>query len=245
MLSIFSINSTVDAIVYFIGLAKEKKCTKIFAFGTEALRKAQNSSILIKSVREQTGINVEIISSKEEARLGLIGVLNGKDGGVIDIGGASTEITVSKGGKTIYSYSLDVGVVKLFDKCGDNEQELNIFTENKIKEYKQVPKSTMYGIGGTITSVASMIQELNEYDANKINGFVIKKSELVKLKEKIFLLNLEDRKNLRGLQEKRAKVIAGGIVLLLNIMNYLNIDKVVASDNDNLEGFLIRGNLYD
>lgn len=245
LLSIFSINRTVEALVYFIGLAREKECTKIFAFGTEALRKAKNSDVLINSVKEQTGINVDIISPKEEARLGLIGVLNGKDGGVIDIGGASTEITVSKGGQTIYSYSLDVGVVKLFDKCGDNETELNFYIKDKIKEFKEVPASTMYGIGGTITSVASMLQELKEYDAKKINGYVIKKSELVKLKEKIFLLYLEDRKKLRGLQEKRAKVIAGGVVLLLNIMEYLNIDKVVTSDNDNLEGFLIKENLYD
>ncbi|MBQ0099845.1 MAG: hypothetical protein KBS91_04800 [Firmicutes bacterium] len=245
LLSIYSINRTVEALVYFINLAKERKCEKVFAFGTEALRKADNSGILLSKVKEQTGVEIKIISGEEEAELGLLGVLMGNDGGIIDIGGASTEITISKDKKTIYSHSLDVGVVRLFDICGDSESKLEEYTKNKIKEYKKVPLATMYGIGGTITSVASMLQELLEYDANKINGYVITKGNLLKLKEKIFSLKLEERKNIIGIQEKRAKVIAGGVVLLLNIMDYLNIDNLIASDNDNLEGFLIKEKLYD
>ncbi len=245
LLSIYSINKTVDAIAYFICLAREKGCKSIFAFGTEALRKADNSNVLVKAVEEKTGIEVKIISGSLEAELGLLGVLQGADGGIVDIGGASTEITVSKLGKTIYSHSLDVGVVKLFDKCKDSEKQLNEYTLEKIKEYLEVPKAKMYGIGGTITSVASMLIGEKEYDASKVNGFVITKDKLIGLKDKIFSMKIEDRKNIIGLQEKRANVIAGGVVLLINIMEYLGINEITASDNDNLEGFLIKENLYD
>ncbi len=245
LLSVYSINKTVDAIVYFILFAREKGCERIFAFGTEALRKADNSNLLIKSVKEKTGVNVKIISGSLEAELGLLGVLHGADGGIVDIGGASTEITVSKDGKTVYSHSLDVGVVKLYDICSDNENKLNEYTLEKIKEYFEVPKAKMYGIGGTVTSVASMLIGEKEYDADKINGYVITKDNLIRLKDKIFSMKIEDRKNIIGLQEKRANVIAGGVVLLINIMAYLGIHEITASDNDNLEGFLIKENLYD
>ena len=67
---------------------------------------------------------MEIVSGEEEASLGLAGALNGRDGGIVDIGGASSEISVCAGGKLVYSYSLDLGVVRLCDMCGQAEKDL-------------------------------------------------------------------------------------------------------------------------
>lgn len=239
------IKGTAQAVAFFVSKAKESGAKQIFAFGTEALRKAENSNIFVDLVYSLCGVKVDIISGEKEAELGLLGVLNGKDGGIIDIGGASTEIIVQKNGQIEYAKSLDVGVVVLKNNCNQEEFLLNEFCNKKVKEYGKIPYSKTYGIGGTITSVASMLQSLKEYDAEKVNGYIITRENLQKLRDRIFSISLEDRENVVGLQKKRAPVIAGGVLWLEKIMEYMNIDQIIASENDNLEGFLIKKGLYE
>lgn len=240
-----SIKRTVDAVVFFVEKAKSFRCEKIFAFGTAALRSAKNSFVFTELVKAQTGIDVEIISGDKEALLGLKGVLSDKEGAILDIGGASTEIIVSNGQEVIYSKSLNVGAVSLNDRCGQDQTRLKNYISGIINEYGIVPKANVFGIGGTITSVASMLQGLTEYDADKINGYKITVFDLVKLKDEFFALSEEERYKIKGLQKKRVGVIGGGMVLLYEIMRYLNIDFITASDNDNLEGYLIEKGLYE
>lgn len=239
------IKGTADAVAFFVNKAKQEKASPIFIFGTEALRKADNSNVFCDMVYSECGLNVDIISGDMEAKLGLLGVLNNNDGGIIDIGGASTEIIIQENGQVEYSKSLDVGVVVLKNNCEQNQELLKNFCDKKILEYGSVKKSTMYGIGGTITSVASMLQSLKEYDASKINGYKITLQAVKELRKKIFSMTTSERENIVGLQQKRAPVVAGGILWLEVIMEYLNIDKVIASENDNLEGFLISKGLYE
>lgn len=239
------IKGTAQAVAFFVSKAKESGAKEIFAFGTEALRKADNSNVFVDLVCSLCGVKVDIISGEKEAKLGLLGVLNGRDGGIIDIGGASTEIIVQKNGQVEYAKSLDVGVVVLKNNCNQEEFLLNDFCNKKVKEYGKIPNIKMYGIGGTITSVASMLQSLKEYDAEKVNGYIITRENLRKLKERIFSISLEDRENIVGLQKKRASVIAGGVLWLDKIMEYMNVNQIIASENDNLEGFLIDKGLYE
>ena len=61
---------------------------------------------------------MEVISGEEEAEIGIIGALGDADGGLIDIGGASTEIIIKEQGELIYKKSVNIGVVRLLDMCG-------------------------------------------------------------------------------------------------------------------------------
>ncbi|MBO4323420.1 MAG: hypothetical protein J5836_02040, partial [Clostridia bacterium] len=71
-----------------------------FVFATEAVRSADNGEEFVALLKAD-GVDVEVISGEEEGELSLLGALGGKDGGVIDIGGASTEIVIAKGGKIV------------------------------------------------------------------------------------------------------------------------------------------------
>jgi exopolyphosphatase/guanosine-5'-triphosphate,3'-diphosphate pyrophosphatase len=234
-----AIKRTALAISEFVQHAKEQKADKIYAFATAAVRYAVNKKDFLDSVKNLAGIDVEVVSGEMEAELGYKGALNGKDGGIIDIGGASAEVVAVKNNVKLYEKSLDIGVVKIKDNCGQDKKRITEFCSQKIKEYGDIPKTEFFGIGGTATSLASIILELEPYDPEKVNGFKIEISVLEKLCDKLFSMSLEDRKKLKGLQPERAEVIAGGAMLLLQIMKKIGIEHITVSESDNLEGYLM------
>lgn len=229
---------TVNAIKELQSYALLDGADKVYSFATAAVRSATNGNVFVDNVFRETGICVEVVSGEVEAFLGLSGALNGKDGGIIDIGGASSEITVSKNGSTVYSHSLDLGVVRLCDLCGQDETSIRSACKEKIVEYGVVPDADFYAIGGTATSLAAIDLELEVYDPKKVHGHRLTKENLNRLAKKLVSMSVEERKKLKGLQPARAEVIAGGAILLEEIVKMLKTDFVTVSENDNLEGYL-------
>ena len=108
MLNDVAIDRTVSAIKEFCDYANEQGANNIFIFATAGVRQAKNGNVFVDKVKEVCGITVDVVSGGIEAKIGAIGALDGADGGLIDIGGASTEITVIKDKKTIYSKSINI-----------------------------------------------------------------------------------------------------------------------------------------
>lgn len=233
-----AINRTVLAVYNFCEIAKKEMVDKVYLFATAAVRSAVNGEEFCDAVKNACGVMVDVVSGAEEARLGLLGALNGRDGGIIDVGGASTEISVVKNGETVYSRSVDIGAVTVKDLCGQDVGAVEKFVESKILEYGALPTSNFYSIGGTATSVAAMLQELEPYDPKKTHGFKVYINNLIALKEKLFSMTVDERKSLKGLRPERAEVIAGGVAILVAVMKKLGVDYVTVSENDNLEGYL-------
>lgn len=241
-----AIARTADAVNCFYNKAQSLRAKSVYVFATAAVRRAVNGYEFVDRVKSLCGITVDVISGEIEARCGLDGVLKGKDGGIIDIGGASTEITVRKNGEIVYSKSLDIGGVRILDKCAQDVEKIYQLTKEKVKEYGDVPASVFYGIGGTATSILSVYHKLRIYDKNVVHGSKIDRKIL---DETILLFaskTVEERKNIIGLQPERADVILGTTILLKAIFEHLNLDNIFVSEDDNLEGYLyLKGELYE
>ena len=238
-----AIQRSANAVSAFYNRAKQEGAELVRAFATAAVRSATNGGEFLSAVRALCGLEVEVISGEEEAEIGILGALGGKDGGIIDIGGASTEIIVQSHGETVYKKSIDIGVVRLKELCNNQEEKLYTTTREKIKAFGEVPPAMMYGIGGTATTAAALALGLTEYDSNRVHGSVISKEELVHLSKRILGMRIEEIALLPCVAPGRADVLKGGIVLLLNIMEMLNTEQLSVSDRDNLEGYAIRKGL--
>ena len=134
---------------------------------------------------------------------------------------------------------VNIGAVSLTDLCGQDRFLAEKIVLEKLKEFSKEIKSDFYSIGGTATTVGAINQELEVYSADKIDGYTLFIKDLELLTDKLYSLTIEERKNLKGLQPERAKVIANGCLILLEVMRYLNIDTIKISDKDNLEGYLM------
>ena len=237
-------DDTLSAVSFFVGKARADGADEIFVFATSAVRTASNSAEFICRIKDCCGVVVDVVSEETEAEIGYIGALGGNDGGIIDIGGGSTEIQVVKNGVKTYAKSIPVGAVRLADKCGQNEEFLDKYCAERVKEFGTIPCSDFTAIGGTATTAAAMIIGLTEYSAEKIEGFVLSREDLFSLKKKVCEATVGERKNFVGLQPGREEIIGSGLAFLCAVFDILCIKSVKISDKDNLEGYLIR-KLYE
>ena len=97
-----AIERSALAVSDFYNRAITEGAEKVLCFATAAVRTAENRQLFLDRVSALCGLTVEVISGEEEAEIGILGALGNKDGGVIDIGGASTEIVVKKDGALLY-----------------------------------------------------------------------------------------------------------------------------------------------
>ncbi len=238
MLNDTAIERTALAVSFYVEKAKSLGAEKILAFATAAVRKAKNKSKFLDRVKELCEINVDVVSGKKEADIGFLGATGGKDGGVIDIGGASSEIIVKKDGKLLYSKSLNVGCVSINNSCGQDKVKIEEYLNKKVQEYGDIPSSNFYAIGGTATSLCAIAQDLKEYSKDKVDGYVLNKEQVDNLVEKLSRMTMAERNDISCLQKGRGEVILGGAILLCKIMEKMGITNITVSEKDNLEGYL-------
>lgn len=234
-----AIERTANAVSFFYKKAKTDGANEIYVFATAAVRSANNGHSFVRRVKDLCGADVDVVSGEDEAVLGYKGALGNNDGGVIDVGGASTEIIICKNQTKIYGKSIYLGAVKTTDECGQDFDCAKAYVKQKINEFGIVPKSNFYTVGGTATSIAAMLLELEQYDAEKVNGYEITIDNLTKLTEKLYAMTVEERRLIKGLQPDRAEVIANGALILLEITKKFDIDVIKVSESDNLEGYLM------
>lgn len=242
----------ITALYEFSQMCKEKGCEKVRCMGTSALRDAVNRDVFIEKAREKSGIKVEVIAGEKEAELGFRGVLTGASAEgnllILDIGGGSTEFIFGNNDGIIKSVSIDIGALRLTEKFRGFEKDAELYSEminfikektNDIMEYlRECEISTVCGIGGTITSMSAINQKLEVYSMEKVHQSVITAEDADDISEMLRHSTEEDRKSMKGLQPKRADIITAGAVILDTIIKSLDIDRVVVSEYDNLEGLV-------
>ena len=212
---------TVDAIAAFCAQAKSEGAERTFAFATAAVRSAKNGQAFVSAVLSRCGLAVDVLSGEREARAGLLGALEGKDGGIVDVGGASSEVTVSLGGKVVYSYSLGLGAVLLKDLCGED------------------PSEEKTAVGGTATSLAALARGIQPYDPAKVHGTFLTAEEIGEWGGRLLGMTQSERLALKGMDPARADILGGGALLLGGILRKIGARGVRVSERDNMEGYLL------
>lgn len=225
-------------------------CEKIYCMGTSALRDSKNRSEFIKRAKDEAGIDVNVVDGEIEAKLGFSGVTNGidKEGDilVIDIGGGSTEFIFGNKEGIERNVSINIGALRLTEKYLSEGYSDSAFSDMRKFINEQIKDIVAYlnekeigcvcGIGGTITSLSAVNQNLEVYSMEKVHGSVITREEVQKMMDKFVSCSDEERKHINGLQPKRADIIAAGTEILICIIDSLSKKEVVVSEYDNLEG---------
>jgi exopolyphosphatase / guanosine-5'-triphosphate,3'-diphosphate pyrophosphatase len=216
------------------------------AVGTSAMRDAAGGGDFKHEVGELLGIMPEIVDGAREAALTFRGALSGLsvEGAVsvFDVGGGSTELVqgTRRGGKADAenAVSLDVGSVRLFERHvradPPSAAELERVTADVDAALLQAPRasgtSTLVGVAGTVTTLASISLGLGTYDSARVHGSVLDATSVHALAEKLAALTLSERKALTGLDPRRADVIVVGARIVERVMQHQNATELVVSD---------------
>jgi exopolyphosphatase/guanosine-5'-triphosphate,3'-diphosphate pyrophosphatase len=228
----------------------------VTAVATSATREAANRRVFIDRVRAETGVEIEVISGVEEARLIHLGVLQALPVYdqrllLVDIGGGSTEILVGEGSKVIGARSTKLGAIRLTERffadpnkkvTGKAMKKCRSFVANNLAAvaHDLAPYGHDIAIGssGTIGAIASMIAARRDENPNDVNGVAFTADELERLVDDLAGTTVEDRRGFPGLDAKRTDIIVGGAVLLSGVFEALGVESMTVSGYALREGVL-------
>ena len=226
----------------FLRTAEGLGCREIRAVGTMALRAAENRQEFLARVRKACGLDIEIIPGREEARLAYLGASGSfpftGDPLVFDIGGGSTEFMTGRAGKADRLITLSLGALTLTEKYLASDpplpREIRDAGEaiQALLEEGGLPGEVegLIGIGGTLTTMGSVQQELPAYDPVLVHGFSLTRREV---REQIRLFagkTLAERRLIPGMAPDRAPVILAGALTVGEVMESLSAERVYISD---------------
>ena len=250
-----ALERNLKALKDFSDKCVQEKCEKVYCMGTSALRDSKNGQYFVDRAKELTNIDVKIICGQEESNLGFMGVLEGTEGNkkddilVMDIGGGSTEFIVGNEDGIKFSKSENVGALRMTEKFITtdpiSDEEFNNMTKfiedtisSTLEKLKSMHISKLVGIGGAITSLSAINQQLEIYSMEKVHNSVVTKKELEKILQNLKNMTLNDKKTIKGLQPKRADIITAGVKILHIVMENLEFEEIMISEYDNLEGLI-------
>ncbi|MBI0582898.1 MAG: Ppx/GppA family phosphatase [Methanomassiliicoccus sp.] len=237
----------------FAELSRTYGADEIIAVATSAAREATNQSVLVERIKDEAGLDLGIISGKEEARLVYLGVssgidLGGKTAMFIDIGGGSTEVIV--GDQTAYTFldSLNLGAIRMTAEFlpEGHKGPVDDGTYNKMKKHARsmmvhTLKAVSKGGADIVLGSSGTIINLAEMTARAYGGRpgTLRLAHLKKLTAVLRPLSLEARRSVPGINPDRADIILGGAAILETLMEQLKIEEIVISDRGVQNGLLV------
>lgn len=245
-----AMSETLDCTKYYFDLSKEYGAESIKGFATSAVRDAKNRDEFLKRANG-IGVDVLCISGDLEAKLSLIGnntLFPESRIGIIDIGGGSTEFSLGDSKTIDFLQSYNVGAVRVSEMffkdnsyTPENIQSASEWIDEKLEELKKFRDIDfkLLGVAGTITTEASVLEGMEIYDPAKIHLYPLTQRDIERNLALFLSLTSEERRELPGLEPKRADVIIAGTLILKRILLLLGKESITASEVDNLEGAII------
>ncbi|GAB3283955.1 Ppx/GppA phosphatase family protein [Parasphingorhabdus pacifica] len=258
-----ALERTRSALNDYAMIARRKGVERVRMVATSATRDAENREVFFDMVRQTLGVEAEVITGDEEARLsfiGAVGDLDPADGPfvVTDVGGGSTELVVGTwDGATAEirsAYSADIGCVRLTERClrSDPPAEQEVRDAEKVargvldEAFAAVDSSdarTWVGVAGTVTTLSAVAQELPTYDPAAIHLSRLSQNSVAETTERLLGMTHDQRAEIGPMHPGRVDVICGGALVVRVIAEELQersgIRFVTVSEHDILDGIAL------
>jgi exopolyphosphatase/guanosine-5'-triphosphate,3'-diphosphate pyrophosphatase len=217
---------------------------RVRAVATSAMRDARNREEIVRRVRDEAGLNLEVVSGKEEARLICLGVLHRKPAHtrslLVDIGGGSTEVVLATGERPDDLWSLALGSVRLtemFDAAGKvTPKQLRLmrsYVEEQLRKGipERMPNLPRVALGssGTINAVVG-------FAASEGTAHVSVR-QLTNAVETLAELTPERRR--KRFDPRRADIIVAGATVLERVARHLGVETVTGVNRGLRDGLLV------
>ena len=234
---------------------------------TSATRDAADRRVFLDGVRELLGVDAEVLTGQAEAaatyRGATAGGVRGGQGRpdavslagdlptlVVDIGGGSTELVAGVGATARAMVSLDIGCVRLFERHLHSDPptavEVAALRADVAAHLDRVGEvldpaaaERVVGVAGTVTTVTAIALGLQAYDPRRIHLATVDAAQVAAAAEKLAAMTVAERAALPVMAKGREDVIAAGALLLDELVRRFQIQQVVASEADILDGVLL------
>ncbi len=254
-LSKVSMERAFAVIGRFHKLAEKRGVQCVIGVATSAVRDAKNGRHFVRRLFRETGVEVRIITGKEEARLIFLAAISeapkNEKAVVLDIGGGSVEFILGSRRKIYFLESFPLGVARLTDHFistdPPSKKELAVlerFLERRLKntteKARKIGFASVIGTAGTLINLASMAYEAREEKPLKIKSHsLLKIKNLNEIHETLLRSKIRERLILPGLDARRADLIIAGSIFLKTIMRLLGVGEILISKKGIRQGLIL------
>ncbi len=247
-----AIARTAASVAEMRGEARKRGAVMFRAVATGVVRDCDNKEDFLAHVREVSGVELELLSGKEEARLCLLGAWSSLGLGpgtqrLVDVGGGTTEIVEGSPNHIDVALTLPLGCVTLTEAHLRSDPptpgDLATLREeaaSRLALLGFVPRrGKVIATGGTATTLASLELSLERYSGDKINGHWLGKETLRRISARLASLSYAQRRRVRGLSPERADIIVAGTIVLEVVLEQWGAGGYVVSDGGLRHGMVV------
>jgi exopolyphosphatase/guanosine-5'-triphosphate,3'-diphosphate pyrophosphatase len=218
---------------------------------TSASRDAENRDVFVSGVLARIGVEPEVVSGDEEARLSFTGATRGLTGAeppylVIDIGGGSTEFVLGTT-EPVAALSVDVGCVRLTERHFTSDPPSRGQIDDVIADAdaaisraaEVVPLEearTLVGLAGSVTTLTAVVLGQTNYDASAIHGMRVSAATVAEWSDRLLAMTHDERSRISVIHPGRVDVLNAGVLVLRRILERTGLPEVLVSEHDILDG---------
>ncbi len=227
-------NELVKTMIAFKNLIEVYKVNDYMACATSAMREAANGQEIVKRIKDEAGIELEIVHGEREANIIYASHIednmdNTKSYLYVDVGGGSTELSLFSVGKLLASQSFNIGTIRMLDNQDKEEtwNEMREFILENVRRHKNV---SGIGTGGNINKLFKLSDEKE--------GSPLTLTKLRTLYNHLNSYSLKDRIGILGLNPDRADVIIPACEIYLTVMKWADIKNIYVPSVGMVDGII-------
>ena len=249
----------LETLRQFRDLAASHRVEQIVTAATSAVREAPNGRDFLQTILDDLGMEVDLVSGPEEARLIYLGVLSGMPFGdrphlLLDIGGGSTELILADGRDARALTSTRVGAVRLQrDFVRDDPMPpqrrsfLQAFIQGSLepavdkvrRRIKPGETPVLVATSGTAMAIGSLAASEEERPPRKLHGYRVTRQSLNQVVDRLITMTPAQRRELAPINDRRAEIIVPGALILQTTMKMLGVEEFVLSERALREGLIV------
>ncbi len=262
-LSAPAVRRTVRALHVCAAKIRHNNVTHVRCVATEACRRAANASEFLEQVRNDTGLRLEVICSREEAQLAARGCTPLLDTAaqralIFDIGGGSTELMWlardQDGQFSLVDWaSLGCGVLTMLEDYGGDryasatyehmirrmETLIRPFVVDKLlADSVRAETIQVIGTSGTVTTLAGVNMGLRRYDRTVVDGATLSVDNIRRICQRLRRMDYADRARIPCIGRQRADLVVGGCAILEAVCQTFPVERIRVADRGVREGIL-------
>jgi len=251
-----AVDATLSAVHRFLARVRNGHTNghrpRVLAFATAAVRDADNRERLLGPLRRQEGVDVTVLSPREEARLGALAARRSFDvrnGLVMDLGGGSLQLTRIRDRRVVSIASLPLGAVRLTRRFLGHDpprpRELRALRQEVRQQLERLLApaergEAIIGLGGTVRALACVHLGRSRQRRDERHGLVLRQSDVSAVRERLEPLSLRRRRRVRGLKMERADIILPGAIVVEDVMTLGGYQTLTVCIRGVRDGILLR-----
>ena len=248
-----AMDRTVAALKAMMDIGRSLGATEVRAIATEAVRRASNGGEFVQRLREEAGLDIEIISAEEEGRLVWLSaaslVKDLPSSVIVDIGGGSVEVVQAIGSEPVSIVSMRIGARIMTERFIAEDPPSDLSFKALKRHVRRTLRdsvaplepgvATVVGSGGTVTSIAAIVAGMRGRRYESLHGLEIERPEIMQLLGILSHSDTTERSAIPGMPPDRVDIVLSGVLVLAEVLKLFNAGSILVNSRGIREGIVL------